>query len=231
MQIRLNARLSLLCGPLAALGVAFVAGQAQQPQTPNREDFLKRSRDFSAGMEKKGLAEPFKGVTTDGTVVPNLFSVRSTGVSTEPVRNAAAAFLKTLDPQQRQKMSSSARIGRHAVTHWRVQQQFADERLSLLELALETGRTHQIRVHLSERNLPIVGDPVYGQRGRANNLADPELRRRVAALDRQALHARLLGFIHPAEERYLEFESPLPADMAAIVNYLATRHPGATTPR
>lgn len=133
-------------------------------------------------------------------------------------------------PQQRQKMSSTARIGRHAVTHWRVQQQFADERLSLLELALETGRTHQIRVHLSERNLPIVGDPVYGQRGRANNLVDPELRRLVAALDRQALHARLLGFIHPAEERYLEFESPLPADMATIVNYLATRHPGATAP-
>ena len=102
MQIRLNGRVSLLYGTIAALAVAVVAAQSQPP-TPSREDFLKRSRDFSAGMEKKGLAEPFKGVTTNGTVVPNLFSIRSTGVSTEPVRNAAAAFLKSLDAQQRQK--------------------------------------------------------------------------------------------------------------------------------
>src|SRR5688572_30884666 len=102
MQIRLNGRASLLFGTIAALGVAVVAGQTQ-PQTPSREDFLKRSREFSAGMEKKGLAEPFKGVTTNGAVVANLFPIRSTGVSTEPVRAAAAAFLKSLDAQQRQK--------------------------------------------------------------------------------------------------------------------------------
>src|SRR5687768_14533193 len=97
-----HARVYLCIGTLAALAVAAAAGQTQ-PQTPNREDFLKRSRDFSAGMEKKGLAEPFKGVTTNGAVVANLFPIRSTGVSTEPVRAAAAAFLKTLDAQQRQK--------------------------------------------------------------------------------------------------------------------------------
>ncbi len=66
---------------MAALAVAVVAGQ-----NPTREDYLKRSREFSARMEKTGLAEPFKGITTNGTVAPNLFSIRSTGVSTEPVR-------------------------------------------------------------------------------------------------------------------------------------------------
>jgi 23S rRNA pseudouridine1911/1915/1917 synthase len=124
-------------------------------------------------------------------------------------------------------MSSTARSGRHAVTHWRVVQSFPAERLCLLELTLETGRTHQIRVHLSEQQLPIVGDPVYGQRGRANNIADAGLRSRINALQRQALHARLLGFIHPAEERYLEFESPLPTDMAAILDYLIEKYRGA----
>ena len=95
-------RLYLFIGTLAALGVAVIAAQTQPP-TPTREEYLTRSRDTSARMEKTGLAEPFKGITTNGAVVPNLFSVRSTGVSTEPVRNAAAAFLKSLDGPQRQK--------------------------------------------------------------------------------------------------------------------------------
>ena len=83
---------------LAALGVAVVAGQGP---VPSREEYLKRSRDFSARMEKTGLADPFKGVTTNGTVVPGLFRVRSTGVSTAPVRTATEAFLKTLAAEQR----------------------------------------------------------------------------------------------------------------------------------
>ena len=91
-------RTYLLIGTVAALAVA-----AASAQNPTREDYLKRSRDTSARMEKTGLAEPFKGVTTNGTITPNLFSIRSTGVSTEPVRTAAAAFLKSLDEGQRRK--------------------------------------------------------------------------------------------------------------------------------
>ena len=102
MQIRVNPRVGLLCGTLAALGVAIVAAQSA-PQTPTREEYLKRSREFSARMESTGLKEPFKGITTNGSVAPNLFSIRSTGVSTEPVRNAAAAFLKSLDEPQRRR--------------------------------------------------------------------------------------------------------------------------------
>ena len=127
-------------------------------------------------------------------------------------------------PTERKKMSSSSRSGRRAVTHWRVRQRFDADRLSLLELRLETGRTHQIRVHLSELGLPVVGDPVYGRAGRSRQVADPQLKALLGGLQRQFLHARLLGFVHPASGSYMEFESPLPAELAGILAYLDTKY-------
>jgi hypothetical protein len=92
-------RLYLFGFSLAALGVAAVeSGQAPDPRA-----YLEQSRAFSARMEKTGLATPFRGITTNGVVVPGLFEIRSTGVSTEPVRAAADAFLKSLNPTQRAK--------------------------------------------------------------------------------------------------------------------------------
>jgi 23S rRNA pseudouridine1911/1915/1917 synthase len=125
---------------------------------------------------------------------------------------------------ERKKMSGKTRSGRRAVTHWRVLRRFDKERLTLVELSLETGRTHQIRVHFSEMNHPVVGDPVYGSSGRAQVLTDPELRQRLLALHRQALHARVLGFIHPATGTYMEFESPLPEDLREILDYLDRKY-------
>jgi 23S rRNA pseudouridine1911/1915/1917 synthase len=125
---------------------------------------------------------------------------------------------------ERKKMSGKTRSGRRAVTHWRVLRRFDKERLTLVELSLETGRTHQIRVHFSEMNHPVVGDPVYGSSGRAQALTDPELRQRLLALHRQALHARVLGFIHPATGTYMEFESPLPEDLREILDYLDRKY-------
>ena len=127
-------------------------------------------------------------------------------------------------PTQRKKMSSAGRTGRRAVTHWRVLQRFEQDRLTLVELTLETGRTHQIRVHFAEMQRPVVGDPVYGGAGRTKSLGDPELRNLVNRLDRQALHARLLGFIHPESGTYLEFSAPLPEDMQGILDYLETKN-------
>jgi 23S rRNA pseudouridine1911/1915/1917 synthase len=127
-------------------------------------------------------------------------------------------------PTDRKRMSSKSRAGRRAVTHWQVLRRFDRDRLTLLELRLETGRTHQIRVHLSEMNLPLVADPVYGRAGRSNALADGELRRRVQQLKRQFLHARLLGFVHPATHAYMEFTSPLPEDLAGILAYLEEKY-------
>ncbi len=127
-------------------------------------------------------------------------------------------------PVDRKRMSGRARRGRRAVTRWEVLRRFDQDRLTWLELTLETGRTHQIRVHFSEMNLPLVADPVYGQPRRARALADPVLRRLVEGLKRQALHARLLGFRHPVSGERLEFTSPLPDDIGRILDYLDDKY-------
>jgi 23S rRNA pseudouridine1911/1915/1917 synthase len=121
-------------------------------------------------------------------------------------------------PVDRKRMSGTARSGKRAVTHWKVTGRYGA--VSALELRLETGRTHQIRVHLSEAGFPLLGDPVYGSSGRISQLRDTELRAMIRRLGRQALHARTLGFIHPVTAQYLEFSSPLPDDMAQILAYL-----------
>lgn len=121
-------------------------------------------------------------------------------------------------PVDRKKMSGKARRGKHAVTHWKVIGRYGP--VTAVELRLETGRTHQIRVHLSEAGFPLLGDPVYGGSGRLTGLKDPALQALIRKLGRQALHARILGFLHPASGEYLEFSSPLPEDMARILDHL-----------
>ncbi|MCM2357018.1 MAG: RluA family pseudouridine synthase, partial [Geobacteraceae bacterium] len=121
-------------------------------------------------------------------------------------------------PVDRKRMSGKARSGKHAVTHWQVMGRFGG--ITLMRLKLETGRTHQIRVHLSEAGHPLVGDKVYGGSGRLAGITDPGLKVLIRELDRQALHAKTLGFIHPASGAYLEFDTELPEDMARIVEYL-----------
>ncbi len=121
-------------------------------------------------------------------------------------------------PVDRKRMSSTARHGKRAVTRWKVLARYP--RLTFLELRLETGRTHQIRVHLSEKGHQLVGDEVYGGGSRLAGISDPRLKKLILDLNRQALHAMALGFIHPVDGRYLEFTSPLPDDMQRILDYL-----------
>jgi 23S rRNA pseudouridine1911/1915/1917 synthase len=111
--------------------------------------------------------------------------------------------------------------GRHAVTHYAVLTPYAEA--ALLRCRLETGRTHQIRVHMASRGHPLLGDPVYGGAFRTKIARlQPVARDALATLGRQALHAELLGFSHPRTGETLRFESPLPPDMAALVAALAT---------
>jgi 23S rRNA pseudouridine1911/1915/1917 synthase len=100
--------------------------------------------------------------------------------------------------------------GKEAVTHYRVVRALG-LRAALVECRLSTGRTHQIRVHLTGIGHPLIGDQTYG-RGRSVGL--PEAAR---AFPRQALHANLIGFAHPLSGKYLEFSSPLPADIAELI--------------
>jgi len=122
-------------------------------------------------------------------------------------------------PTERLRQSGKAKHGKPAVTRWRVVERFG--RISLMELRLETGRTHQIRVHMTEAGFPLLGDPLYPDGGRVNNLSDPRLKKMITSLGRQALHARTLGFIHPVTEEYLEFTTAMPDDMQALCDYLA----------
>jgi 23S rRNA pseudouridine1911/1915/1917 synthase len=121
-------------------------------------------------------------------------------------------------------MSGKSRNGKRAVTHWKMLKQYNISRLSLLELQLETGRTHQIRVHFSEINCPLVGDPLYGNRSRTIAIKDMELRQLIDQLPGQALHAQSLGFIHPKSRKYLEFFSEIPETLQSIITYLDQKY-------
>ncbi|ABY34134.1 MAG TPA: RluA family pseudouridine synthase [Chloroflexus aurantiacus] len=112
------------------------------------------------------------------------------------------------DPRDRLRMAVVP-DGRPARTHYRLLDTFGD--YSLLEVQLETGRTHQIRVHLRHLGYPIVGDPVYGPR------------RSHLHLSRQFLHAAYLGLVHPRSGRWQEFTAPLPADLQIVLRQLQDR--------
>lgn len=125
-------------------------------------------------------------------------------------------------PFHRKRMSIKPRKGRQAITYWRVKERFNN--FTWLELSLKTGRTHQIRVHMAYINHPVVGDRVYG-RGRHPSTPSLDLKKAIAALPGQALHAQTLGFSHPLTGEYLEFSTPPPPSIQDILNILRGANP------
>jgi 23S rRNA pseudouridine1911/1915/1917 synthase len=128
----------------------------------------------------------------------------------------------TSDRTRQAVVRESQSDARHAVTHFEVRERFGAEKngdalASLVECRLETGRTHQIRVHMAYIGHPLIGDAEYGAafKTKANRLPEP-LRAKVHAFARQALHAKLLAFEHPATGKVMRFEAQMPADMAEI---------------
>ena len=109
--------------------------------------------------------------------------------------------------------------GKPAVTHYRIAQRFAAH--THLDVSLESGRTHQIRVHLAARKHPLVGDPVYGGRATRPAGASERLLSTLATFSRQALHARELTFLHPGSSESMHFSAPIPTDLVELIQCLS----------
>ena len=120
-------------------------------------------------------------------------------------------------PQNRKKMAVSGG-GKTAITHFQVARKFAHH--SLVKLQLETGRTHQIRVHMAHIQHPLLGDTLYAGRARIPPGVDAALADAIRGFQRQALHAERLSFEHPRKRQPVSFEAPLPADFAALLEAL-----------
>jgi 23S rRNA pseudouridine1911/1915/1917 synthase len=146
---------------------------------------------------------------------------QAAGVSREylaiasPPPTAARGTLRTLygrHPVHRKRFSSKVATGKTAVTHWEIVESLAGAGAALVRFRLETGRTHQIRVHAADHGWPLLGDQTYGGRARTERLADI-----ATALGRQALHAARLELDHPVTGVHHVFDAPLPADMLAAL--------------
>jgi len=127
----------------------------------------------------------------------------------------------------RKKMSTITNKGRIAVTNWLVKERYGE--ICLLEIRPETGRTHQIRVHLASIGLPILGDRVYGTRAKKQVSSGPLLNRLALILKRQALHASFLALKHPTTGQIMEFSTQLPADMSGAIEICRGSERGRTS--
>lgn len=183
----------------------------------------------------QGLQEQFAAHGADGRLERSYLAI-VWGVPARPRGMIDARLARS--PANRTRIAVvRGTAGRHAVTHYEVIDTFADSRgkplASLLQVRLETGRTHQIRVHLAHIGHPVMGDPAYGAgfKTSASRLG-PEAQDALAALGRQALHAAELGFEHPLTARRLKFSSPVPDDIARLRNALArSRGPASPSTR
>jgi 23S rRNA pseudouridine1911/1915/1917 synthase len=155
----------------------------------------------------RGLAAQFHDHT-----IERVYQALVRGVPSADSGRVDAAIAR--HPRDRKRMTVVRSGGREARTAWRVARRFPRSARSLLEVRPETGRTHQIRVHLASAGLPIAGDPVYGRRGRES---------KEPGLDRPALHARVLGLVHPQSGERMRFEAELPADFSARIAALERR--------
>jgi 23S rRNA pseudouridine1911/1915/1917 synthase len=148
---------------------------------------------------------------------PRLRGVR--GVNFEPGNIMKVTTHLARHKTDRQRQAVLFEGGRHAVTRVRIVEPLGDPAVAcLVECWLETGRTHQIRVHMTHAGHGLIGDPVYGGRRKlAEKAIGPKGVAAAKSFERQALHAAVLGFAHPVTGEDLRFEAPFPGDMAALI--------------
>ncbi len=181
----------------------MVLGKSERALTDFSEQFFERS------VERRYWALVWGDVSADGTVEGHVG--------------------RSLRDRRVQQVFADGREGKHAVTHYRVLERIGP--VTLVECKLETGRTHQIRVHMQYIGHPLFGDPVYGGnvavKGAPGGKYNAFLRNMFDALPRQALHAKTLGFTHPGTQERMHFNSDLPEDMSAVLDKWRTFVGGA----
>ena len=181
-------------------------------------------------LPRAGIVHRLDKDTTGLMVVAKTLEAHTALVAALQARDVSREYLALVHANVVAGATIEANIGRHpvdrkrqavtdggkeAITHYRVEERFAHH--TLLRVALETGRTHQIRVHLSWKHMPIVGDQVYGGRPRIPAGMTETERSAIQHFPRQALHATRLGLIHPATGEALHWEVPVPEDMAELL--------------
>jgi 23S rRNA pseudouridine1911/1915/1917 synthase len=203
---------TLVAGLLSRPGFERAPFDPRDPLGPLRPGIVHRLDKDTSGVlvvaktevAREGLKHQLSAHTVD-----RLYRALTLGVP-------APGRIETLHARHRtarRKFTSKTDEGRRAVTLVAVEEALAGRRVALVTCRLETGRTHQIRVHLTEqRGTPLLGDALYG-----HVPSDPEIALVAAALGRQALHAERLGFVHPVTGASLTFEAPLPPDFAAAL--------------
>jgi len=187
------------CGDLAGVGGVLRPGIVHRLDRGTSGVMVAAKNDFTHA----GLARQFHDHTIDRVYRAAVRSV-PTQVEGRVDRPIGRHF------RDRKKMSVRSRSGRPAATCWRVMERFPESGTAWLEIRPETGRTHQIRVHLASIGLPLCGDATYGRARKARGPA-------ASGLDRPALHAASLGFEHPRSREGLRFEAPLHPDMEAFL--------------
>ncbi|WP_374553356.1 RluA family pseudouridine synthase [Sphingobium yanoikuyae] len=155
----------------------------------------------------EGLARQFKDHSIDRLYAAIVYGIPTPGSGT------VDAWIGRSDADRKKMAVHREGRGKHAVTHYRVMERLRGA--AMVECRLETGRTHQVRVHMAHLGHPLIGDPAYG-RDRKGFKSILE----TLGFKRQALHAKRLGFIHPVTEEPLAFDSPLPADMQELLSEL-----------
>ena len=199
---------TLVNGLLARNGFERASADARDPNAAVRPGVVHRIDKDTSGILVVAKDEPTREglkLQLSQHSMERLYFALTLGVP----KPGKVETLYDRHPRSRLRFTSKTGTGKRAVTHVAVTEKLAGARAALIECRLETGRTHQIRVHLSEQlGTPLLADWLYGR-----TPGDVELAAIGAALGRQALHAAVLGFVHPITKEQLRFVSPLPIDL------------------